>query len=67
MDVIKQNHKDLVEEHIPYSSTDKAYIGKYQRAVTTVIENMTESELEEAQRVADLWNEQGAPADIQLK
>lgn len=66
-DVIKQQHRDLVEKEIPYKSTDKEYLGSYQRAVTTVFQNMTESELEEAEKMVELWNKQGAPPEVQLK
>jgi hypothetical protein len=66
-DVIKQRHRDLVEAEIPYKSTDKEYLGSYQSAVTTVLQNMTESELEEAEEMVELWNAQGAPAEVQLK
>lgn len=66
-DVIKQNHRALVEAEILYKSTDKDYIGSYQRAVTTVHRNMSNIELEEAENVVDLWNKQGAPPEVQLK
>ena len=44
-----------------------SYLGSYQRAVTTVQKNMTESDLEEAQKIVNLWNVQGAPSDVKLK
>lgn len=66
-DVIKQNHRELVEDEIPYSSVDSEYIGCYQRAVTTVLKKMTEEELEDAQKVADSWNEEGVPSEVQLR
>lgn len=66
-DVIKQNYKALVEEEIPYKTTDKEYIGSYQRAVTDVLKNMTDEQLEEAQNLVDSWNSKGAPSDHQLK
>jgi hypothetical protein len=56
-----------VDDEIPFKSTDKQFIGSFQRAVTAVHENMTEEELEEANNIVDLWNSQGAPQDIQLK
>jgi hypothetical protein len=65
--VIKQHHRELVEAEIPYKPTDKEYIGSYQRAVTTVLNNMSEKELEEAEEIVDSWNKQGAPAEAQLK
>ena len=66
-DVIKQNHRSLVEAEIPHKSTDKDYIGSYQRAVTAVLKNMAEEDLEEAEEIVELWNKQGAPPEVQLK
>jgi len=66
-DVVKQNHRDLIEEEIPHKSNDKEYISNYQRAVTAVINKMTEEELEAAEKIVELWNEQGAPSDVQMK
>jgi hypothetical protein len=67
-DVIKQNHRDLIEQEIPYKPTEKGlYISKYQAAVTTVEEKMTEEERVKAQELADLWSKEGAPPDAQLK
>ena len=66
-DVIKQFHQELIMAEIPYKSTDKEYIGSYQRAVTTVQENLSEEDLEQAENMAQLWNEQGASSEVQLK
>lgn len=66
-DVIKQKYRELVEEHIPYKPSDKKYLSSYQQAVTTVLENMSGDDLDEVQKIADGWNEQGAPSDLQLK
>jgi hypothetical protein len=52
---------------IPYKPSDREYIGSYQRAVTAVLENMGKTDLDEAQATVDLWNKQGAPAEVQLK
>jgi hypothetical protein len=46
---------------------DKLYIGSYQRAVTTVHKNMNSNELEEAEKIAEMWNKQGAPVEVQRK
>jgi hypothetical protein len=35
--------------------------------VTTVLENMSGDDLDEVQKIADGWNERGAPSDLQLK
>jgi hypothetical protein len=66
-DVIKQNYRGLVEAEICYKPTDKEYIGNYQRAVSTVLENMTKKDLKEANDVVELWNSKGAPQEVQLK
>jgi hypothetical protein len=66
-DVIKQKYQALIEDEIPYKSTDKQYISHYQRAVTNVHQNMTEGELEEAESIVELWNKNGALADVKLK
>ena len=66
-DVVKQHHRDLVEAEIPYQPTDPKYIRSYQWAVSTVLDSMTESELEEAEKMVELWNKQGSPAEVQLK
>jgi hypothetical protein len=67
-DVIKQNHRDLIEQEIPYKPSEKGrYISKYQAAVTSVEEKMTEEERAKAQELAELWSKEGAPLDTQLK
>jgi len=66
-DVIKQHYRDLVEGEIPYQSTEKEYISSYQRAVTSIYNNMTEDELAEAENIMMAWNKLGAPQDVQLK
>jgi hypothetical protein len=66
-DVIKQKHRKLVEEQIPYESTDKRYIGSYQRAVTAVLQDMSKEDLEDAENIIDKWNKDGAPQAVQLK
>jgi hypothetical protein len=66
-DVIKQNHRNLVEKEIPYDANDPKYIGSYQRVVTAVQDNMTEEDLEAAQQIANDWSERGAPPEVQLK
>jgi hypothetical protein len=66
-DVIKQNYAELVNEQIPFNSSDKGYLGCYQRAVTTVLNQMTDEELEEAGNILEQWNSNGAPSDLQLK
>jgi hypothetical protein len=35
--------------------------------VTTVLKNMSEEDVEEAEEIVETWNKQGAPAEVQLK
>ena len=51
-DIIKQNHRGLVEDQIPYEANNPKYLGSYQRAVTAVKDNMTEEELADAEEIA---------------
>lgn len=66
-DVIKSLHPDLILAEIPYKSTDKEYIGSYQQALTKVVANLSEEDLEEAENMLEVWNEQGASPEVQLK
>lgn len=66
-DVIKQNYRALVNDQIPYKPTDKEYLGSFQRAVTTVLKNMSAEELETAETMVEEWNKEGAPSEVQLK
>lgn len=66
-DVIKQHYKSLVEDEIPFESTDKKYLGSFQKAVTTVLNKMSEEELEDAENILKTWNKEGGPSDLQLK
>lgn len=66
-DVIIQNHRDLVDREIPHDPKGKQYIGGYQRAVTTVVDNMSPADRKEAEELAEKWSKAGAPQDKQLK
>jgi len=66
-DVIKSIYQSRVDDEIPYKSTDKEYIGSYQRAVTAVLKNMSKKDLVEAEKILNLWNAEGPPPDVQLK
>ena len=68
-DIIKQHYRTLVDNEIPFKSTDKdfRYLGSFQKAVTTVLNKMSEEELEEAENLVELWNREGGPSDLQLK
>jgi hypothetical protein len=66
-DVIKHQYKSLVDKEIPFKSTDKEYLGSYQKAVTSVLNKMSEEDLEEAENLVESWNQEGGPSDLQLK
>jgi hypothetical protein len=66
-DVVKQNYQSLIEEEIPFKPNEKEYLGRYQQAVSSVISNMSYDQLEDAEKIVDLWNAEGAPSDVQLK
>ena len=66
-DVIKQVHRERIEEAIPYQSTDKEYLGCYQCAVTTIQNGLSNDELKEAESILVKWNAMGAPPDMQQK
>lgn len=66
-DVIKNLYREEIDAQIPYKPTEKLYISFYQAAVTTIHNNMSNEELEEAESILESWNEEGVPQDIQLK
>jgi hypothetical protein len=66
-DVVKEIHRQRIEDEIPYESTDPKYLGCYQRALTKILEQLSEDELEEAERTLISWNKEGVPASMQLK
>lgn len=66
-DVIKYNHWEKIDSEIAIKPNSKRYLGAYQRAVTTILAGMEDEEMEEIQNVVDLWNEEGAPSELQLK
>ena len=66
-DVIKENHRSLIDSQIPYPPGEPEYIARFQAAVTTVLNNMTEEDLEDVQNTVEQWNQEGAPSQVQLK
>jgi len=66
-DVIKHHYRSRVMEEIPFKPTDRGYLGSYQKAVTKVLNNMSEKDLEEAENIQESWNKEGGPSEIQLK
>jgi len=66
-DVVKDRYLHLVNAEIPHEAGGADYIANYQRAVTTVVENMEGDDLKEAEVMVEEWNKGGAPSDVQLK
>jgi hypothetical protein len=66
-DVIRENYRSLIDNEIPYPPGDPEYIARFQAALTTVLKNMTEEDLEEAENLLEQWNKDGAPSPVQLK
>lgn len=66
-DVVKENYRSLVDKEIPYKSGKVDYLARFQAAVTTVLKNMSEKDLEEVEDMAEQWNREGAPSELQLK
>ena len=66
-DVVKYHYRSRVEKENPLKPSDKDFLGGYQKAVTAVMEGMSKDELEEANEIAELWNKEGCPSELQLK
>ena len=66
-DVVKQNHRDLVEAKIPVGPNHQDYLKRYQSAVTEVINDMEEDEIKELEKTAEKWTKEGVPRELQLK
>lgn len=66
-DVIKQQYRHLIENEIPYQPGDTEYLGSYQKAVTEVLKNMSDEDLQDAENMLEEWNKGGGPSDVQLK
>ena len=66
-DVIKQKYCSLVNGKITFNPQMKEYLGCYQCAVTTVLGRLDSSERKKVEELAQSWNEQGAPHEVQVK
>jgi hypothetical protein len=66
-DVVKNVYKSRVDDEIPFESSNKKYLGRYQSAVTKVLENLTEKEVEETEKIQESWNKYGGPSEVQMK
>lgn len=66
-DVIREKYSDEIKAANPYTPGDKEFVGNFGKALNSVMGNLNDDELKEAEELTDLWNEQGPPADFQLK
>lgn len=66
-DVVKQKYRSLIDKEIPHAPQTKEYLGQYQRAVTNVLKRMDETERKKIEELAQTWNEEGAPREVQFK
>lgn len=66
-DVLTELYRPAIDAEIALKSTDPDYLGSYQRAVTTVWNNMDDEQAEEVWDLVKEWNKEGAPTAIQLK
>jgi len=66
-DVIKHHHRSLIDDEIPFNSGEPEYLARFQGATTTVLNNMSEEDLEEVENILEAWNKEGAPSEVQLK
>jgi hypothetical protein len=56
-----------MDEEISFKPQTKEYLGQYQCAITTVLNQIDGSERKKVEELAQLWNEQGAPHKVQYK
>jgi hypothetical protein len=68
-DVVKVTHKSDVHNLIATRTDDPigqgSWIGHYPSALTEIIKKLSEKELEEAEKMAEEWSNEGAPKDVQ--
>ena len=58
----------MVTEQDPEAERDeKSYPGKFQKALTSYIDGLTEEERSEYEKVREEWQEKGPPKDFQLR
>jgi hypothetical protein len=68
-DVIKHTHKDdihsIVSEVTDAQPGHKDWLRHYPAALTQVIENLSEDERIEAEKILDQWTDDGVPREVQ--
>lgn len=70
-DVIKATHKDRIEEVIATKTNEAAghrdWLHHHPAAVTEVMAELTEAEMEEAEEILNEWMEEGLPVEVQQR
>jgi hypothetical protein len=69
-DAVKSLRQSSIHELLVskgFEPGDKAFLASYPAAVTELINAMSDHEKEEMQEVADKWNREGAPPEVQAK
>ena len=68
-DVIKVSHQEqihaLIAQETKEASGSADWLKHYPAALSKIMENLTEAELEEAEDTMKEWNEEGVPREIQ--
>lgn len=65
--MIKKKYGDRVKDKIPFQPGETQFVANYQRAVTTVVNEMDDEERKNAEELVDSWNKDGPPGAYQLK
>ena len=58
--MVKEMHPDVEKGH-------KAYPGCFQKALTVLMKDLTEEEMQEMETVCSEWKLSGPPMDVRLK
>jgi chromosomal replication initiation ATPase DnaA len=68
-DVIKSTYKDRIHQYVSEKTQanvgHKDWLSKYPAAVSRVMEELTDAQLQDAAQVAEEWNTNGVPRDMQ--
>lgn len=69
--MIRSTHKDRIEEVISTKTNESAghrdWLRYYPAAVTEVMAELTEGEMEEAEEILKEWMEEGLPVEVQQR
>lgn len=60
-------HDKVVAAHPELEKGDKEYPGKFQKALTTLMKELTAEEMAEMEKTREEWQGAGPPIDVRLK